>query len=430
MRSLPTSALRRLARAIGSEMTLDPPTGTAAYAHPGSEAVRAQTERLLTHTLFRYSQRSCNLLRYIVDRTLSHQNDELKERIIGINVFNRAPDYDTSNDSTVRVVANEVRKRLAEYYAQPEHASELRIDVPVRTYVAEFRFAEPAPVAPPPTVPAEPAKEPRGFLRRYPWAFAAFIVVALGITAVVRLALPSAEIDRFWAPVVKDPAPALICVGSPFSPSDPADSSAAGSIASVSGTKNIPFYNAEQRVYVRMLDANAAEQLGSFLRSKGKDSQIRPTQGSQLADFRSAPLILYGMSLNESAAKLGVDLHFLFRKDSESGQGVRWIEDRGKPAARDWLVDLAAPSDKVSVDYALISRVRDQTSGRWWIGIAGLTGVGTLAASQVVVDPKTMENICSGLPREWDKKNLQIVLEIKVVQGQPGATRVLTFYSW
>jgi hypothetical protein len=411
-------------------MTLDQPTGTAAPTQPGAEAVRAQTERLLAHTLFRYSQRSCNLLRYIVDRTLSHQNDELKERIIGISVFNRAPDYDTSNDSTVRVVANEVRKRLTEYYAQPEHASEVRIEIPVRTYVAEFRLAEPVPVAPPPTVPAEPVKAPRRFLRRYLWAFAAFVVVAVGIAAVVRLALPSAEIDRFWAPVVKDPAPALICVGSPFNPSDSADNSAAGSIATVPGAKSIPFYNAEQRVYVRMLDANAAEQLGSFLRGKGKDSQIRPTQGSQLADFRSAPLILYGMSLNESAAKLGVDLHFLFRKDSESGQGVRWIEDLGRPGARDWFVDLSAPSDKVGVDYALISRVRDKTSGRWWIGIAGLTGVGTLAASQIVVDSKTMDNICAGLPRDWDKRNLQIVLEIKVVQGEPGATRVLTTYTW
>jgi hypothetical protein len=136
------------------------------------------------------------------------------------------------------------------------------------------------------------------------------------------------------------------------------------------------------------------------------------------------------MALNESAAKLGVDLHFQFRKQSESGQGIRWIEDISKPASRDWLVDLSAPSESVSVDYALISRVRDQTTSRWWIGIAGLTGVGTLAASQVVTDPKAMANICARLPRDWDQKNLQIVLEITVAQGKPGATRVLTTYSW
>ncbi len=411
-------------------MTLDPLTGAATRPRPEGEAVRAQCERLLAHPVFRYSQRACNLLRFAVDRTLNGHTDELKERIIGIMVFGRAPDYDTSNDSTVRVVANEVRKRLAEYYAHPEHAEELRIELPIRSYIAEFRHPEPAQPEPPTPVLPEPEKPPRRIPRRVLSAAAAVIVLALAVVAVLRLALPASQIDRFWAPVVKDPAPALLCVGSPYNPADSTQGGTAGTVASSSTAKAVPFYNAEQRVYVRMLDANAAEQLAAFLRGKGKESQIRPTQGSQLADFRTAPLVLYGMSLNESAVKLGVDLHFQFRKDSESGQGLRWIEDVSKPGARDWRVDLAAPSEKVSADYALISRVRDQTNGRWWIGIAGLTGVGTLAASQVVIDPKTMANICSGVPRDWDRKNLQIVLEIKVVQGQPGATRVLTTHSW
>src|SRR6516165_1003397 len=107
-----------------------------------AELIRAEMESLLSDPLFRYSQRASNLLRFIVDRTLRGKTEDLKERIIGIEVFRRAPDYDTSNDSTVRVVANEVRKRLAEYYAKPEHGQQVRIDIPVRSYVAEFRVPE------------------------------------------------------------------------------------------------------------------------------------------------------------------------------------------------------------------------------------------------------------------------------------------------
>jgi hypothetical protein len=402
-------------------------------------AVRAQAERLLSHPLFRYSQRTCNMLRFIVDRTLKGQHDELKERLIGIMVFGRAPDYDTSNDSIVRVVANEVRKRLSEYYAQPEHGTELRIELPIRSYVAEFRLPEPISADPPAAVqtqasvqPEPSAKSPspyRWLSRGHVLGAAGVVVLALMAIFVTRLVTPSSQIDRFWAPVVKDQAPALICVGSPFTPTDAQNGAVFPGSPNSSGNQ-VPFYDSEQRVYVRMLDANAAAQLATFLRNKGKDSQIRPTQGSQLTASQSGPMILYGMALNESAAKLGVDLHYQFRKNSESGQGIRWIEDASKPTSRDWLVDLSAPSEKVSVDYALISRVRDKTTSRWWIGIAGLTGVGTLAASQVVVDQNAMANICAGLPRDWDRKNLQIVLEIRVAQGEPGATRVLTSYSW
>jgi hypothetical protein len=355
-------------------------------------------------------------------------------------VFGRAPDYDTSNDSIVRVVANEVRKRLSEYYAQPEHGTELRIELPIRSYVAEFRYPEPisvdlpAPVQTQTSIQPEPsAKSPssyRWLSRGHVLGVAGVVALALMVIFVTRLVIPSSQIDRFWAPVVKDLAPAQICVGSPYNPVDSVQNGMALSRSPNFAGNQVPFYDSEQRVYVRMLDANAAEQLATFLRSKGKDSQIRPTQGSQLTTSLSSPMILYGMALNESAAKLGVDLHFQFRKDSESGQGIRWIEDSSKPGSRDWFVDLSAPSEKVSVDYALISRVRDQTTSRWWIGIAGLTGVGTLAASQVVIDPNSMANICAGLPRDWDRKNLQIVLEIKVAQGEPGATRVVTAYSW
>jgi hypothetical protein len=406
-----------------------------------AELIRAEMESLLSDPLFRYSQRASNLLRFIVDRTLRGKTEDLKERIIGIEVFRRAPDYDTSNDSTVRVVANEVRKRLAEYYAKPEHGQQVRIDIPVRSYVAEFRVPEqPATnseqkqdstvaledLAVKHPAPLNPLRFPR---RNLLWGASAAAVLALLVWAVWRTLFPPSILERFWSPIVRSSGQVMICIGSPYNPVDDGIPPQSTSAAPSNG-QSIPFYNSEQRIYVRMLDANAAEQMSAFLRRQGKDSVLRPTQGSQLSDLRDSPIILYGMFLNEWAEKAGADLHFRFRKESESGHGLRWIEDSSDPSAKKWSVDLSAPYERIDTDYALISRILDRATGHWWIGIAGLTGVGTLAANHIALDQNAMKSIGASLPKGWEQKNVQIVLEIKVVQGSPGATRVITSNAW
>src|SRR5580692_3260583 len=99
----------------------------------------AQLERILASPLFKNSKRYPNLLRYVVERTLDGHPDELKERTLGIEVFGREPDYDTNLDPVVRTTAAEIRKRLAQYYQEPAHDAEVRIDLPLGSYAARFQ---------------------------------------------------------------------------------------------------------------------------------------------------------------------------------------------------------------------------------------------------------------------------------------------------
>ena len=65
----------------------------------------------------------------MVQRALSGELETLSERMIGVELFGRPADYDTSNDAVVRVRAAEVRKRLAQYYkeaTQPPVVSNFR----------------------------------------------------------------------------------------------------------------------------------------------------------------------------------------------------------------------------------------------------------------------------------------------------------------
>src|SRR5579884_630502 len=101
------------------------------------QGVLEQLGRISSSPVFRASRRCVTFLEYVVQAAVEGRTNTLKEKTLGIRVFNRNPDYDPKQDSVVRVTANEVRKRLAQYYALG-HQSELRIDLPAGSYLPEF----------------------------------------------------------------------------------------------------------------------------------------------------------------------------------------------------------------------------------------------------------------------------------------------------
>ena len=103
--------------------------------------VRAHLERVLASKAFAGSKRSQDFLRLIFEHTLAGQLDHLRERAIGAEMFGRPIDYDTANDAVVRVKANEVRRRLAQYYAEEGPQKDgVWFDLPTGTYVPEFHW--------------------------------------------------------------------------------------------------------------------------------------------------------------------------------------------------------------------------------------------------------------------------------------------------
>ena len=387
-----------------------------------SDAVRAQVKRVLADPLFHNSKRYTNLLRYLVDKTLQGQQDALKERIIGIEVFGRTPDYDTSLDATVRVAATGVRKRLNRYYNESGRDQELRIEVPVGSYVAEFKLPKKN------QLPLDALPAPRRHKLQY-WYFVvplAVVVLAFAGWKIQRRLTPVTAIDKFWAPILESSGPVLLCLSSPpndFINSIPPKNS------SGSAKPAMPLHEfSNRRSQVSITDVNAANDLASFLRGKRKDSVMRPSRGTNLSDLRSSPAVIFGNFDNEWANRLGTDLHFRFRREAELGK--RWIENTSNPTNRDWALDMSDSYEQVNSDYALISRVLDPTTGQWWIGIAGLTGLGTQIAHQMLIDPKAMAAVSSGFPKNWERNNLQVVIAIKMVHGSPGASQVVASYFW
>lgn len=111
-----------------------------------ADEVRAELDRLLASPVFSSTRRSQDFLSYAVEETLAGRGDQLKGYSIGVDIFDRAPDFDANTDPLVRVEARRLRQRLAEYYATEGRDNALRIEIPRGSYAARFTYATPPPV--------------------------------------------------------------------------------------------------------------------------------------------------------------------------------------------------------------------------------------------------------------------------------------------
>src|SRR6516225_4890199 len=104
-----------------------------------AEIVRKELERVLASKGFARNERLSRFLRVVVERHLEGRDGELKESVIGIEVFGRQPGFDPKQDSTVRSEAARLRGRLAEYYAAEGAGDAVIIELPKGGYTPAFR---------------------------------------------------------------------------------------------------------------------------------------------------------------------------------------------------------------------------------------------------------------------------------------------------
>ena len=105
-----------------------------------ADLVRRHLEEIKSSHAFAGSKRTQDFLQLVVEHTLDGEIENLRERMIGVEMFGRPVDYDTGNDSVVRVKATEVRKKLAEYYLEAGGNPPVRIELPRGSYVPRFIF--------------------------------------------------------------------------------------------------------------------------------------------------------------------------------------------------------------------------------------------------------------------------------------------------
>jgi hypothetical protein len=402
-------------------------------------AIQAQLERILANPLFKNSKRYPSLLRYVVERTLDGHPGELKERTLGIEVFGREPDYDTNLDPVVRTTAAEIRKRLAQYYQEPNHETEPRIDLPLGSYAARFQapVRRPAPIASP-SLLTEPAPvaftRPVQVIQRRPHR-ALRLLALLGIPVLIGLAAwfkpwtSHAALDRLWSPVLDSSSPVLLCVGQrPFvgySATEPQSSSAPVQYAAGPQTTLFQLYYLGSQ-NVAFPDVMTLGRLTGFLQAKGKAYHIRGESSTTFEDLRDGPVVLIGAFNNDWSMRLMGPRRFSFERDGDTF----WIKDVRHSSDKSHAANYAMPYLKLTEDFALVSRVLDPVTERMVVLAGGLTGYGTLAAGEFLSNPAYMETIVASAPDKWAHKNVEILISTKVINGTSGPPKVVIAHFW
>src|SRR5262245_1013648 len=106
------------------------------------QAVRRELDRILSSHGFVQSKRLAEFLRFVVERHLDGQDDELKETVIAVEVFGRKADHDPKQDSIVRTEAGRLRSKLIEYYADEGRDGSVVIELPKGRYIPVFRVTD------------------------------------------------------------------------------------------------------------------------------------------------------------------------------------------------------------------------------------------------------------------------------------------------
>src|ERR1019366_3345467 len=158
---------------------MGPHTSPEVVSHADAVRIREALGEVLLGAPFRTTRQCQSFLKYIVEHTLAGENDLLRERVIGTEVFGRSPDYEPSDDPVVRARAAEVRKRLAQYY-QDRPGRPVRLEIPSVSSRAVFqgRAAQPA-------APAIARRSLGRFRRR--WVVAAVLAALAGAILIQSL---------------------------------------------------------------------------------------------------------------------------------------------------------------------------------------------------------------------------------------------------
>ncbi len=400
-------------------------------------AIRNHVEEIIRGPAFRGSRRSAQFLQYIVEHAISHRNEALREREIGIELFDRRPHYDTNDDAIVRVTASDVRKRLSQHYSLGK-VSDFRIDLHPGGYVPEIHLLHPIsrdvrPLlsgskeqAPPPANPSVPKKgsnvevilpaikevpmaelpsKPVSTTRPIPLkgvlSFGAIAFIAAFVCGLlVRRPQPPPPSKFLWPPLLSGLRPLQIVTSDP-------------NIAEIAGLTKHPIsvsdyanrqYGCEvlttdlRFICEKILrgdkaagvDVMAVAQIGAFVQRYSGEFEIHTARTLQMSDLRSdGNYLLLGSPRSDPWAALfsdQMDFHIAF--DPLSNQDVVIDTD-----PRSGELPVYKPTAKglgTGQSYAIIGFVQNLSRGGGVLLLEGADAEGTLAAADLVANESSL----------------------------------------
>jgi hypothetical protein len=443
-------------------MTVSEKDGSHQRVQTSVSAVRLDVElqEILRSAPFSSSRQCQNLLRYLVEKSGQGGEESLKERVIGVEVFGRSPNYNTGDDPIVRARVGEVRKRLAQYYLSEESSqAKIKIAIPSGSYRAIFEFLpeqaavdkmrpsglpqnpiQTAKLSPSSSIPIPKVSKALTATRVWVAGFM-FAPLLLFLVFVIRRGGSQNVVNEFWAPVLQGSKPVLIYTGTNaiymptvsfaykrehrqeheqsdgtmlyLSPLAPGETLTSADLYPI---------NYE---FTTVGDMSVNVRVASLLTAQHRSFDVRAGENISIGDLRESPSVLVGGYNNFLTLKLSHNLPFAL---DGSEDGRQPIQESGG-TKRGWSERLDANRAN-GEDYAIVARLLNSETGNPVIIVAGITSFGTRAAGQFLTNAEALKALTATAPKDWANKNLELVLRTVVLKSDPGAATIVAARYW
>lgn len=420
----------------------------ALEVQPRSDAIRDHIRKIAASAEFRNSGRSREFLIVIVEKALAGRFDELKERVLGVELFDRATAYDTAEDAIVRVTACDVRRRLGRYYSGSGKDAELHLSIPAGSYIPEFHWVEAtAPVVNPPPVCTQAeleVPEPRksGGSRWWIYLAAGFVLGMLvwGLGARIYAPKRNPEILPWSALLKKGRRLQIVAADTEISKMQ----SFGGYNLSLSDYANHVYRPAEISVpadvkglletfrgqSIGATDAAISLAISQRAFAESQQVSILPARSVQLRDFRTDDnFVVLGSPRSNPWVSLFQDrLDFQFVYDAAKSSEV--VRNR-KPHKGE--MEVYTPSAKgfgTGQAFGLVSFISNPNQSGYTLLLAGSSAEATDAASKFALNPEMAGGVLkvNGISPQGGPVPFQVLLRVNTMAGSANTFDVVAFH--
>lgn len=423
-----------------------------------------ELERLLQSRALHGSENLRAFLRFVVLKSVENQDSSLKEYVIATEVFGRSSDYDSRNDSTVRVQAGRLRSKLQEYYAGEGKLDKVIIDLPKGQYTPVFSYVEPSngssadSALPEPTPVASDSRGSDTLWLKLTIAGFALLCFVLSIfvfnyrSEVRRLQenplarqAESAEAQAaapLWDDLLRSPQPILVAFSNTLfqgtaetgmkllKPLDsPGQSFGASNNAQGSGGVEEQ-NNVVTDHYTGIGEVMGVYSLADFFLKTGHPFRVKRSLLLTWDDVKTENIVVLGSPAENLLLRdLPQAQDFVFRLLKDDKQQTSFGIANTKPRSGEQTAYFAKQEGRsrsqISEDYAVISSLKGLNEDYRLLILAGITTFGTQAAAEYVTKPEYVKDLIAHLSAssaEGSQKlpsYFQILIKVKVNGGVP-----------
>jgi hypothetical protein len=431
----------------------------------------AALERILRSNTFATAESIRQILRYIVERSISDRNQEVKEYSIATEALGRPQDFDPKADNIVRAQMRRLRQKLDEYYGVEGATDPLRVVIPRGHYHVEFHAQDFAPLhgngeaasgVGARTISASTSDVSQSLVWKLLVGALLVLNVVLGLILFFRRPSSGAKqaehkgalgpaLSQVWQPFLEaQEEPLIVYSNALFLMSQEGDLYR----YFLNGVHTLPFgarvqtlAGLERRApapplkgplsysdaYTGTGEVVAAARLAELFARAGRNFSVKRNGIVSFEDIRDTNVVFLGASLEDPVlAQLPLVNDLGFEQDAQHAfSGSQIIRDRhpapGRPSTYELQRD--PKTQAIEVDYALISLLPGVTPNHSILVLGGISTIGTQAAAEFATSEENLQAVAHMRAEALGKKPtspyFQALLAVQIRDGVAARTDCL-----